>query len=166
MIEDIAQRAEVSKATVYNYFPSKESLLIGTVDEVYERIFLLLEKELADCKNSEEKLKEVFAEFIRSSLEYPGLSRRIAFLNASKESALYDSRRRMTELFGELISNAQEEGVFRMDANPEDMVDLLMGVYFVVLFQWRDIQDYGAEELEKKLMDAFHAALHKYYVSF
>ena len=36
MMEDIANKAEVSKATIYNYFPNKESLLIGTADEVLE----------------------------------------------------------------------------------------------------------------------------------
>ena len=32
-IEDVAQRSEVSKATLYNYFPNKESLLIGIAEE-------------------------------------------------------------------------------------------------------------------------------------
>lgn len=163
MIEDIAQRAEVSKATVYNYFPSKESLLIGTVDEVYERIFLMLEKDLVDCANSEEKLKAIFAAFIHASLEYPGISRRIAFLNASEESTLYDSRYRMTQLFEELIRQAQKEGIFRPDANPEEVVDMIMGIYFVALFQWRDLQDYTVAELEAKVLKAFHTVLHRYY---
>ena len=32
MIGDVAAKAEISKATLYNYFPSKESLLAGTLD--------------------------------------------------------------------------------------------------------------------------------------
>ena len=38
LIEEIADLAEVSKATVYNYFPDKDSLLIAIVEEVEEGI--------------------------------------------------------------------------------------------------------------------------------
>ena len=33
MIDDVADKAEISKATLYNYFPNKESLLVGTMDD-------------------------------------------------------------------------------------------------------------------------------------
>lgn len=36
MIEDIADKAGISKATLYNYFPNKESLLVGTMDDQIE----------------------------------------------------------------------------------------------------------------------------------
>ena len=36
MIEEVAAKAEVSKATLYNYFPNKDSLLVGTMDEVID----------------------------------------------------------------------------------------------------------------------------------
>jgi len=163
MIEDIAQRAEVSKATVYNYFPSKESLLIGTVDEVCERMYLLSDKELADCKYIGQKLKEVFAEFVRASLDYPSLSRRITYLNSCEDSALYDTRRRIMTLFRDLITAAQGEGVFRADAEPDEMADLLMGVYLIALFQWQRVEQYTPEELNDKLERAFQSVMHLYY---
>lgn len=81
-MEDIAVRAEVSRATIYNYFPNKESLLIGTADEVIERIRDSLNKELKDVESSEKKLKLVLDELITSSVEYLSLSRRITYLNS------------------------------------------------------------------------------------
>ena len=37
-IEDVAEAAEISKATLYNYFSSKEDLLQGIADAALEEI--------------------------------------------------------------------------------------------------------------------------------
>ena len=55
MMEDIAVTAEVSKATIYNYFPNKESLLIGTAHEVLDKIEMLLDSNEHLSKSSLEK---------------------------------------------------------------------------------------------------------------
>ncbi len=39
-MEDIARRAGVSRATLYNYFPNKESLLTGTLDSEYANVLI------------------------------------------------------------------------------------------------------------------------------
>ncbi len=162
MMEDIAQEAEVSKATIYNYFDNKESLLIGIADEVLDRIELLLQKDLKECLDSEEKLKRVLQEFVTASVDYLGLSRRISWLNSCEDSALYATRKEMVQLLKGLIADAQEEGLFRPDANPDDIVDVVMGIYLIAQFEWHHIDKYAPEFLIEKLDRFFDVMLCAY----
>lgn len=151
MMEDIAVRAEVSRATIYNYFPNKESLLIGTADEVIERIRDSLNKELKDVESSEKKLKLVLDELITSSVEYLSLSRRITYLNSEEDSPIFKTREDLAELFKELIIGVQEENGFHRDASVEDIVDVVMGIYLIALFEWSHIDEYTPEFLQAKI---------------
>lgn len=163
MIEDIAKKAEVSKATVYNYFPNKESLLIGTADEVLERVRDLVKNDLAECANSEQKLRRVLEEAVQASVDYLSLSRKINYLNSCEDSALFATRTHMMEVIMGLIRAAQSEGVFRADADPDDMVDVVMGIYLIAQFQWSHIDRYAPEFLHEKLNRFFTAMMWSYY---
>lgn len=164
MIEDIALKAEVSKATVYNYFPNKESLLIGIADEVLERVVDLVENDLADCANSLQKLQRVLEVFVQASVEYLSLSRRITYLNSCEESTLFSTRREMTDILRGLILSAQEEGLLRADAQAEDITDVVMGIYLIAQFQWFHIDQYAPEALHEKLGRVFNAMMAAYLV--
>lgn len=162
MIEDIAGKAEVSKATVYNYFPNKESLLIGTAEEVIACVVDLLENDLSDCTDSLQKLRRVMEVFIEASVEYLSLSRRITYLDSCEESALFATRREMTDILRSLIVSAQSEGRLRADASADDITDVVMGIYLIAQFQWSNIDHYTPEMLHGKLSRFFNAMLASY----
>ncbi len=162
MMEDIAQKAEVSKATIYNYFPNKESLLIGTADEVLDRISGLIKNELTQCNNSEEKLRKVLEEFVVSSVDYLGISRRITYLNSCEDSPLFATRKQMVALLKGLVVDAQKEGALNPQANPDDIVDIVVGIYLIAQFEWSNIDKYSPEFLHEKLNRFFDAMLSSY----
>ena len=164
MMEDIAWKAEVSKATVYNYFPNKESLLIGTVDEVLDRVRDLIRNDLAGCESGEKMLRRVLEEFVQASVDYIGLSRRITYLNACEDSELFATHAATNDIFRQLIEKAQAEGVFRADADAGEMVDVVMGVYLIAQFQWPHADGYPPELLRERLNRYFSAMMHAYYV--
>lgn len=158
MMEDIAKKAEVSKATIYNYFPNKESLLIGTVDEVLDRVESLVKSEFTDCENSEQKIKLALGEFISASVDYLGLSRRITYLNSCEDSPLYATRKKTLKLLKELVIDAQNEGLFLSDIDADDIVDVIMGIYLIAQFEWSHIDKYSPEFLQAKL-DRFYTSM-------
>lgn len=164
MMDDIAKKAEVSKATIYNYFPNKESLLVGTADEVLERVRDLVEKGFVNKENSEEKLRKVLEEFVVSSVDYLELSRRITVLNSSEESPLYKTRKEMVEILKDLITGCQEEGIFLQEANPSEIVDVVMGIYLIAQFEWTHIGKYEMDFLRAKLNRFFDVMLSPYRV--
>ncbi len=164
MMDDIAQKAEVSKATIYNYFPNKDSLLIGIVDEVFERIREQLDNHVDKKLNSEEKLRMALEEFVVSSVDYLSLSRRISYLNSCEDGPLYATRREMINLLKALIIGAQGEGLFDPEADAGDIVDVVMGIYLIALFEWSHIDEYTPEFLHEKLNRFFDVMLQAYRV--
>ena len=162
MMEDIANKAEVSKATIYNYFPNKESLLIGTANEVLDRVEAMVKSDNTDCKNSEQKLKIALEELVSASVEYLGLSRRITYLSSCEDSALYATSKKMVNIIKELVIDAQNEGLFLSGANADDIVDVIMGIYLITQFEWSHIDEYSPEFLKEKLDRFFTAMLSEY----
>lgn len=164
MIEEIAVKAEVSKATVYNYFPNKESLLIGITEEVLDRVEESLEENLNGDSNSLEKLGKVLEEYVLASADYPSLSRRIAWLHADKDSPLHETRLEAREILQKLVLASQEEGLLKREADVEEMVDTLMGIYLIALFQWEDFGQNNVDNMRAKLGRLFDTLMTAYKV--
>lgn len=150
-MDDIAEKAGVSKATVYNYFPNKESLLIGTVNEVMDQEAEFINNDEYSNLNSEQKIRNMMEFFVGCIWKYPSLSRRIAYLNSCKESTLYRKGDRMLTILTTLVDNAIAEGVFRKDTDTETVVDILIGIGYMVLFQWDDIDAMDEAHLHRRL---------------
>ena len=113
MMRDIAKKADVSKATVYNYFPNKESLLIGTLDGAIDEAISTAESK-KDLLPSD-RLRAAIETFILGGMKYPDLTRRIIYLNSTEGSALYGSFSRIYDIFNDLITQAKEDGEFDID---------------------------------------------------
>lgn len=138
-MEDVALRAEVSKATLYNYFISKESLLLGIAEAELDDIRQLINVDLAQEPSAVKKLRRVLQSFVLDSVNYINLCRKITSLNSNPGSELYHTRVKMLEIFRQLVLEGQKNGELRPEANPDDIVELVMGVYLVSQFHWTDI---------------------------
>lgn len=154
-IEDVAEKARISKATLYNYFPSKESLLIGIAEDELEQIRRLIETELKEEPNSLVKLYRVLEVFILDSIPYISLSRKITYLNSCEESVLYATRLNMIEMIHQLVGEAQQQGRLRQDVAADDIVDMVMSIYLMSQFEWSHIADYTEDFCRKKLRRFF-----------
>ena len=145
MMRDIAKKAEVSKATVYNYFPNKESLLIGTLDGAINEAISTAESK-KDLPASE-RLRAAIETFILGGMKYPDLTRRIVYLNSTEGSALYGSIGRIYDFLNELIADAKEDGEFKPDADSYMIIDMVFGIFLIALHQWIDIDRLSPVEL-------------------
>lgn len=163
MMEDIAVTAEVSKATIYNYFPNKESLLIGTADEVLDKIKMLLDSNEHLSTSSLEKIRLVLKELVISSSEYLELSRRITYLNSCEGSPMYKTRQEMVNIFKSLVLSAQEEGDLKNTVSVDDIVDGIMGIYLIALFEWPHLDRIPQPFLLEKLNRTFDEMLWFYF---
>lgn len=162
-IEDVADKAEISKATLYNYFPSKESLLIGIAEDELADIRLLIDTELRDEPDSLKKLRRMLEVLVLDSIPYISLSRKITYLNSCEGSDLYATRLDMLHMFRQLVVEAQAQGRFRADVPADDIVDMVMGIYLMSQFQWSHIADYSEDFCREKLRRFFDHMLSGVY---
>ena len=148
MIDDVADAAGISKATLYNYFPNKESLLSGTLDDqiatMRQRIGAM------DGGNSYEKLKQLLEFLVVDSVPAIDVSRRVMYLNACEASPMYGKVNEAKEILKVLVDQAKEEGVFREDIYSIEIVELLMSIYLNSQFQWKDIEDLTEEQIRER----------------
>lgn len=148
MIDDVADAAGISKATLYNYFPNKESLLSGTLDDqiatMRQRIGAM------DGGNSYEKLKQLLEFLVIDSVPAIDVSRRVMYLNACEASPMYGKVNEAKEILKVLVDQAKEEGVFREDIYSIEIVELLMSIYLNSQFQWKDIEDLTEEQIRER----------------
>ncbi len=149
-MEDVAARAEVSKATLYNYFTSKDSLLMGIAEAVLEEIRQLVAS-MQDEQSALEKIRRVMQTFVSDSINYIALCRKITYLNSCEQSELYQTRLDMLAILRELVCQAQSQAELRSDVPADDIVDLLMGLYLTTQFQWPHISQYSREACMQKL---------------
>lgn len=149
-MEDVAAHAEVSKATLYNYFTSKDSLLMGIAEAVLVEIRQLVAS-MQDEPSALQKIRRVMQTFVSDSINYIALCRKITYLNSCEQSELYQTRLDMLAIFRELVCQAQAQGELCADVPADDIVDLLMGLYLTTQFQWPNISQYSRAECMDKL---------------
>jgi len=148
MIDDVADAAGISKATLYNYFPNKESLLSGTLDDQ----IATMRQRIGDMDggNSYEKLKQLLEFLVVDSVPAIDVSRRVMYLNACEASPMYGKVNEVKEILKVLVDQAKEEGVFREDIYSIEIVELLMSIYLNSQFQWKDIEDLTEEQIRER----------------
>ena len=150
-IEDVAEAAEISKATLYNYFSSKEDLLQGIADAALEEIRQMVRDGLQEEPDGLAKIRRVMETLVADSARYIALTRRIFFLNVSPDSELHGARAELLEILGQLVREAQGQGRLRRDLPPEDLVDIFLGVYLLTQFGWEDMERCTEEELRRRV---------------
>ena len=155
LMTEIAEKANVSKATVYNYFPNKESLLIGIEQELILQIAGMVDGNEGKAKSSEAMLRKALETLVLASAEYPDLAKLITYLNSCEDSALYETRMPLEKLFIRLIKGAKEEGSFKDGIEDGRIADIIMGIYHIAVFQWDHIDRYTPAQLKKKLDQAY-----------
>ena len=158
-MEDVADRAEVSKATLYNYFPGKDSLLLGIAEAELEQIHQMIQGDLAREPSALERLRRVLEAFVLDSMCYISLSRKISYLNSCEDSDMFATRLEMVRIFRGLVCQAQEAGELRRDVDADDITELVMGIYLTTQFQWVHLEQRPVSYWTERLNRAFRRVM-------
>lgn len=158
-MDDVAERAEVSKATLYNYFPGKDSLLMGIAEAELEQIREMIDGELRQVPSPLERLRLVLRAFVLDSMCYISLSRKISYLNSIEDSPLFATRLEMVRILRDLICQAQAAGELRRDIGAGDITELVMGLYLTTQFQWVHLEQHPVSYWTARLDQALPRVL-------
>ena len=150
-MEDVAAGAEVSKATLYNYFASKDSLLLGIAEAALEEIRVLIATQLCEEPDAVEKLRRVMRTFVQDAVQYLALGRKIFYLNSFEQSELHQTRVEMEAILTALVEQARTQGALRAEVSVQTAVEVLMGLYFTALYQWPDADALSARDVAARV---------------
>ena len=130
-LRDIARRAGVGMGTLYRHFPDREALL----EELLGQRFDLLAGRAAALEASrspEDALVEWLGEFTAGAGAYRGLAASMMATLNDEGSSLHASCLAMRQAATRLLSNAQDAGHIRSDADGTDLFALVNAVTWIV----------------------------------
>jgi AcrR family transcriptional regulator len=147
-VEDITNAADVGKGTFFNYFPSKEHILVAFSDMQIAR----LEDAVRNCRQSRQPMPEFLKALSVKMTAEPGRSPEVmrALLQANLSSAIRDAVRenslRGHALLTQLMELGQQRGEFRCDIPASDLGHVFRQVVLGTVLIWSVFGDSSLPE--------------------
>lgn len=152
-MDDIARRAEVSRATVFNYFPAKSAIVAELVARLENAFRRAVDDQLALQRSTAERIRGVFEATAAGMLRRPALHRLIIGESEAHFGMARVSGRRMGRMysaFGDLLEAGLARHEVRTDVSVETLAQIVGGTYMAILHGWRLSQRYPlARRLEE-----------------
>jgi len=157
-VSEIARAAGVADGTIYLYFDSKEDLLISVFREHTRNYLQSLERDLANVKGPEERMRIA----IRHHLEALGSNRSLAIVwqvelrHSLKFMALL-SHQEVSDylnLLRKTVEQGQSAGVFRRTLHPQLVAKSVFGILDELVTSWvLSERDYALDDQADQVAD-------------
>jgi TetR/AcrR family fatty acid metabolism transcriptional regulator len=139
-ISDVARRAKVSEATIYEYFGSKEDLLFAIPREITQTSVDFLHAVLPFMNGAKNKIRAIMYGYFNLYKENPEYSALVLLnLNHNRkvmETEGYAVVRQAGGVLLEAIDEGIENGEFRTGIDPRLVRSILLGTLEHVFFRW------------------------------
>jgi AcrR family transcriptional regulator len=154
-VEDITNAADVGKGTFFNYFPSKDHILLAFGEMQLER----LRQAVSDARQTREPLPKFLRLLTTRMTAEPGRNPEmlrallLAFLsNPEVRRAMLDLQNRVLALHTEIMRLGQERGEIRTDLSPIELAQAFRQMIFGTALIW---SIYADASLESRMDSAF-----------
>jgi AcrR family transcriptional regulator len=157
-VHDVVGKLNISEATFFNYFPTKQSVLEAAAQTLLNRSLDLLRELSGDRRSIEERMERLVKEFAKNFAGDRGLATLLArhtrFLLVASDRV---SERH--ELLTRLFVEGQARGEVRDDVPPAQLTDIATATNLVAISAWIEEAD-SAEPLEARLLAAHRVFWH------
>jgi AcrR family transcriptional regulator len=155
-VEDITEAADVGKGTFFNYFPSKDHILIA----FGEMQLAKLEAAIAEVRRTKESIPQFMrslgARMTQEPARNPEIMRALlqAYLSTTPvREAMLDLQKRVQALHTQMIRLGQEQGEIRSDLPAEEIAYAFRQTIFGTVLIW---SLYGDATLHSRIESAFN----------
>jgi len=140
-IQDICSEAKVSRGLFYNYFPSKDQILLEKILEVDTYYKNIAEKELRNYAGIDKLFKfvEILFRYVKYRIGGRDFFRNAyrSFLATNKSGKMLTNKDRFFfTLLTEIIEEAREKGELPGDLNTQKVVNQLAIIIWGLCFTW------------------------------
>lgn len=150
-VEDITNAADVGKGTFFNYFPSKEHILIAFSDMQMGK----LERFVELARSGKEPMRAFFRamsqQMTSEPAKKPDVMRALLQANLSSVSVrelMRERNSRGERLLAEIVQIGQERGEFRRDVSALEMARVFRQMTFGTILLW---SVYGDDSLAERI---------------
>lgn len=139
-VAEIASEAGVAEGTLYNYFPSKEDLLLALFDEKWGRIIDDIKKKITRVDNPNDQLKAIFSTVVKMFKKNRHLAE--LFMIDIKQSSIFLNNytiNRIVEfidIIEEILKEGKRKGIYRKDLDTRVAKMVIFGAAQGILLSW------------------------------
>ncbi len=154
-VEDITNAADLGKGTFFNYFPSKEHILLAFAEMQLGKLGAAADEARAKNEPTKVFLRSLGARMTQEPIRNPAIIRILlrAFLTDSPvRESVVDLQNRVIAIHTEIIRLGQQRGEIRDDLPPEVLANVFRQTVFGTLLIW---SLYGDATLLSRIEDAF-----------
>ncbi|MGO4384117.1 TetR/AcrR family transcriptional regulator [Specibacter sp. RAF43] len=134
-VEEIAELADVARATAFNYFPKKSDFIQEWGSRRRVLVEAIIDGEKLEAHGLLVLLTRYVHELASSHSEHRDLTRRIFDAWVQSGGPMRDDPY-LADLLGSHVRKAQERGEVRSNIDPDVVGHLCRDAYFGVLFHW------------------------------
>jgi AcrR family transcriptional regulator len=154
-VEDITEAADVGKGTFFNYFPSKDHILLAFGEMQLTKLEAAIENARRTNEPMPEFLRSLGLRMTQEPTRNPGIIRTIlqAFLSTTPvRESMVDLQKRAHALHTQIIQLGQERGEIRNDLPATKIAYVFRQTIFGTLLMW---SLYGDATLHERIVAAF-----------
>lgn len=155
-VEDITDAADVGKGTFFNYFPSKDHILLAFVEMQLGKLEAAIELARQTGEPMPEFFRSLGTRMTQEPTRNPAIVRALlqAYLSTSPvRAAMMDMHKRMHELHTQMIQLGQERGEIRSDLPAAEIAQVFRQTIFGTLLVW---SLYGDATLHSRIETSFN----------
>src|SRR5438552_7968028 len=148
-VEDITEAADAGKGTFFNYFPSKEHVLMAFGEMQLAKLSTIVQEAKKSDLPMQEVLRTLVLRMTEEPIRNPAIVRALLQANLAAVPVrgemlrIHDRNRR---LLGQLIRHGQERGEIRTDFRAEEIAQVWRHTIFGTLLFWSLIGDHTLPE--------------------
>lgn len=153
-VEDITNAADVGKGTFFNYFPSKDHILIAFSEMQLGKLQAAVETFAHSSMPTADFLRNLSVQMTAEPGRAPDVVRAILQANLSSSPvrrAMQESHKRAHALLTKLVQAGQERGEFRKDMPASELAHVFRQTVFGTLLMW---SVYGDASLPERINTA------------
>jgi AcrR family transcriptional regulator len=155
-VEDITEAADVGKGTFFNYFPSKDHILLAFGEMQLSKLESMIELARSSGESMPEFLRLLGVRMTQEPTRNPAIVRALlqAYLSTtSVRAAMMDLQRRVHALHTQMIQLGQDRGEIRGDLPAAEIAHVFRQTIFGTLLIW---SLYGDATLHTRMETAFN----------
>ena len=154
-VEDITEAADVGKGTFFNYFPSKEHILLAFAEMQLSRLEIIVREAVESALPVRESIRRIVGRMTEAPIQNPAVVRALLQAHLSSpvvRQEMFRFHHAQQQLMGGLFRHGQQRGEIRADLRAEDMAQVLRQTIFGTLLFWSLVGDVSlADRIEQSL---------------
>lgn len=148
-VAEICEVADVAQKTFFNHFQSKPELLREIAREGVAKVLVHIEEARKQGASSGERIRHFFEGVAEHADEAGPMNRELLseIVHIGHESGdEAEQARKLHDAFATIVRDGLESGDLTTRHSPETLTEMLMGGYYVLMFNWANLDDYPLHE--------------------